>query len=127
MILVLLVAAIVASESVTRGYVTGGDGRPLVGADVWLADSTGVVHQLRTDNAGYYRVVHAPFERQRYTMLICEGRRRMFVSVAPMSAIVRTEYGIGAYTGRFPEVPADRGWTADVPPSCPVKFVPPAG
>ncbi len=125
--LALLAATIVANESVTRGYVTGGEGQPVPGADVWLADSMHIVHRLRTDAAGYYWVVHAPFVRQRYALLVCEGQQRMFVDSGPTSAIFRTEYGIGAYTGRFPDVPADRGWMADVPPSCPVKFVAPAG
>ena len=126
-LLALFVAMIVANESATRGYVTGGDGEPIRGADVWFADSAHVVHRVRTDAAGYYAIVHAPFARRQYTMLVCEGRQRMVVDNAPESAIFRTEYSIGAYTGAFPDVPADRGWTAEVPPSCPAKVVAPAG
>lgn len=126
-VLALLVAIIVANESVTRGYLTDGEGQAVPAADVWLADSMRIVHRLRTDSAGYFWVAHAPFARRAYQLLICEARHRMFVDTAPGSAIVRTEYGVGAYTGRFPDVPADRGWVADVPPSCPTKFVAPAG
>ncbi|HYD51107.1 MAG TPA: hypothetical protein VEA99_00720 [Gemmatimonadaceae bacterium] len=92
-----------------------------------LADSMVVVHRLRTDAAGYYRVAHAPFARLRYHLLICEARRRLFVDTVPNSAIVRTTYGIGEYTGPFPDVPADRGWRAQVPPSCPTKSAALAG
>jgi len=123
----IFVMTIVANESVTRGYLTNGEGQPVPNADVWLADSTRLVHRLRTDAAGFFWVAHAPFARRRYHLLVCEGRRRMFVDTAPGSAIFRTEYGIGAYTGRFQDVPGDRGWVADVPPSCPAKFVAPAG
>lgn len=112
---------LVANESVSRGYVTDGAGVPLRGADVWFADSTRVVHRLRTDGAGYFRVLHAPFARRRYTLLICEGRHRMIVVLRPNSAIFRSEYGIGAYDGRFPDTPADRGWTVDAPQSCPAR------
>lgn len=36
----------------------------------------------------------------------------MFVDPAPINALVQSEYGIGAYIGRFPDAPAERGWTA---------------
>ena len=126
-VLALLAATIVANESVTRGHLTTGEGQPVPGADVWFADSTRIVHRLRTDSAGYFRVVHAPFARHRYQLLVCEGRRRMFVDDPPSSAIFRTGYSIGEDTGRFPDVPADRGWVAEVPSSCPARSAPPAG
>ena len=44
-----------------------------------------------------------------------------------MSALFRTAYGIDVYTGRFPDVPAERGWMAAIPPSCPIKHLPAAG
>lgn len=123
----LLVAIVVANESVTRGFLTDGYGHPVRGADVWLAESTHVVHRVRTDAAGYFRVTHAPFARRGYRLLICEGRSRMWVDTTPGSALVRSEYGIDVDTGRFPDVPADHGWVAEVPSSCPTKLVPPAG
>lgn len=121
-----LVAIIVLNECVTRGYVTGGDGRPLVGADVWLADSATVVHALRTDARGFSWVVHAPLTRRDYRMLICQAGHSLFGHDRVESALYRSEYGIGAYTGRFPETPADLGWVAPAPPSCPSAFVPSA-
>ena len=123
----LFVAMIVANESVTRGYVTSGDGQPIVGADVWFAESTHVIYRLRTDATGYFAVVHAPFARYGYQMLVCAGQQRMFVEDAPTSAIFHTGYGIDADTSRFPDVPADRGWAANVPASCPSRTNAPAG
>ena len=112
---------LIANECVSRGYVTDGERRPLHGADVWFADSARVVHRLRTDRAGFFWVLHAPFARRRLALLICEGRHRMFVNLAPTSALVRSEYDIGAYLGRFPDTPAERGWTVEAPPSCPAR------
>ena len=121
------VATSVANECVTRGYVTDAEGQPVPGADVWLADSTHVVHRLRTDADGYYWVLHAPFARYRYALLLCEGKDRMFVDHSPVSALFWTGYGVDVYKSRFPDVPADRGWIAAVPPSCPIKHLPSTG
>ena len=122
----IVAVALLLSESVTRGHVHGQDDRPLADADVWLADSALVTHRSRTDDAGYFRIFHAPFTRSRSRLLICHGGTRLHVDTIAHSALFWTEYGLGNYQGRFPDAPSDRGWVAAVPASCPVKVTPPA-
>ena len=125
-ILSLLAVVIVLNQSVTRGYVTDEVGRPLIDADVWLADSASVVRELRTDTRGFFWTVHPPFARSRYRLLICRARNTVYVAEDVDSGIFRSEYAIGSYVGRFPDTPSTRGWQAAAPLSCPSEVVPPA-
>ena len=117
----------VLPTTVTRGYVTNGQGRPLADAHVVLADSTRVVMATRTDAAGYFRFVHGPRQRARYSLLICAPGHVRHVSRRATSALLRSEYGIGAYTGRDPVSLASRGWYAEPPASCRPAGTAPAG
>lgn len=112
-------AVVLLNESVTLGYVTDGEGRPLAGADVLLADSSSIVRSAKTDAAGYFRFAHAPLARLRRSMLICVRGHSVHFSRNVISAFIRSQYGIGLYTGPYPATPADLGWHAPVAPSCP--------
>lgn len=120
----LIVAILLANESITRGHVFDAEGRPLAGADVLLADSNGVYAIGRSDDRGYFRFAHRPFGRLRKSLLICANRNTVHVSSQATSAIIRSSYTIGAEESRFPTTPADLGWPAEAPPSCPRKPVP---
>lgn len=123
----VIVVAFVLAESTTRGYVRDGEGHPLAGADIVLADSATVVMATRTDGEGYFRLVHRPFARPRYSLLICARGNTVYHLRQASSALLRSEYTIGNYTGRFPNTPASLGWHAAAPPSCPSAPVTPAG
>jgi hypothetical protein len=112
-------AVVLLNESVTRGYVTDGEGRPIAGADVLLADSSSIIRIAKTDAAGYFRVMHLPFARLRWSMLICAPGHSAHYIPHASSAIIRSQYGIGAYSGLYPTTPAELGWQAPVVPSCP--------
>jgi hypothetical protein len=121
-----LVAIFVVNASFTRGYITDGEGHPLVGADILLADSARVVAAVKTDGKGYFRVAHAPFANTRWSLLICSGRRFVYYDSQVTSALIRSEYGIGAAVEPY-RTPASLGWQAPVPRSCPSASVAPAG
>lgn len=124
---VLVLAILGANESITRGHVFDSEGHPLAGADVMVADSSGVYLTGRVDDRGYFWFAHRPFGRIGKSLLICANRRTVHVSSRPGSAIVRTSYTIGEEHSRFPTTPADLGWPSEVPPSCPSRPVAPAG
>ena len=124
--LAALVAIFVVNASFTRGYVTDGEGHPLVGADILIADSARVVAAVKADEKGYFRVAHAPFERVGWSLLICAGGRFVHYNSQVTSALIRSRYGIGPDVGP-PSTPASLGWQASVPQSCPSASVAPAG
>lgn len=109
---------VLLNESVTRGYVTDGEHRPLADADVLLADSSSIIRSAKTDAAGYFRVIHLPLARLRWSMLICAPGHSVHYSRNANSAIIRSQYRIGAYAGLYPTTPAELGWQAAVAPSC---------
>lgn len=113
-----LTAISVLLEGVSRGYLTDGEGQPLVGADVLLADSAFIMRTARTDANGYFRVTHAPFASSNRSLLICASSHAALYRRHISRALIRTEYGIGRYDGRFPSSPAELGWQAPVTPSC---------
>ena len=123
----LVVAILVANEAITRGHVFDTKGNPIAGADVLLADSSGVYAAGRSDDRGYFRFAHRPFGRLGKVLLICANRNTVHVSPQAGSAIIRSSYTIGAERSRFPTTPGDLGWPAEVPPSCPSKPVSRAG
>jgi hypothetical protein len=121
-----LVAIFVVNASFTRGYVTDGEGHPLVGADILLADSARVVAAVKADGKGYFRIAHAPFASIGWSLLICSAGRFVYYDSQVTSALIRSEYGIGPAVAPH-RAPASLGWQASVPRSCPSASVAPAG
>ncbi len=126
-ILLLVAVVLVLNESVTRGHVSDGDdGHPLVGADIVLADSGRIVRSVRTNAAGYFRVWHVPFASAAWNLLICAPGYAPMVKKPVSSALLHSGYGLGRIHGRYTSLPADGGWHAPVPVSCPSERAPTA-
>ena len=121
-VLCALVGIVVLNASFTRGYVRDGDSRPLIGADIVLADPSGIVATVQTNEDGYFRVAHLPFVNRGWQLLICADRRFIYYDSSVSSALIRSSYGIGAYTGKFPDTPESLGWRAPAPRSCPTRL-----
>ena len=116
---VTVLGILLANESITRGHLFDSHGEPLAGADILLADSSGTYAVGRADDRGYFLLAHRPFGRIGKSLLVCANGNTVHVSPRAGSAIVRSSYTIGSETSRFPTTPADLGWPAEVPTSCP--------
>ena len=119
-LLVIAGIVVVLQTTTTRGYVQDTARAPISNAYVLLGDSTGVIAATRTDQAGYFRFVHSPMNRERHRLLICaEGQGAMVISPAE-SAIFRSTYGLDSLTEASSFwTPARKGWNLPAPRSCP--------
>jgi hypothetical protein len=87
----------------TRGTVARGeDARPLAGADVVLIDGDHVAAWTRTDARGAFRFWHPPGGRIGRGLAICARGVRPFYQPTASSAVLRSEYGLGAYPRDLP-------------------------
>ena len=113
-----LLAAVFVQNSRIHGVVRDGEGRPLAGAYVWVADADGVQLRLRTDAQGRFVAWHRPFGLRDGAMLICAPGHSTMVSTEIVRAWV-AEFGIGAWPANAPAAPQPAPtWSHAAPAEC---------